>query len=148
MVLTGTTGFPLLERHMISMAAQRSELDVLLQSPNLVSESGNLKYRKSVDLDNFDTSDIATVVGHCGAGTVFWALERNLPLIAIVDLTRPDGHQEDLGNWIRNNNYGLVLENRGPTVEEISFALSGEFATYERDPFSIEKIRAVLLATR
>lgn len=144
MVLTGTTGFPLLEKHMVSMAAQVSELEILVQSPNSLSESRNLKYQKHIDLDNLDTSHIDVVIGHCGAGTVFWTLERDLPLIAIVDLTRPDGHQEDLGKWIGNNNYGLVLANRGPTIEEISLARGRGFATYKRVHFSVERIKTVL----
>ena len=144
LVLTGTTGYPLLERHVQDLADQHGDLEMILQSPNVQAERDNLKYSQFLDLDTLDGSKLSAVIGHCGAGTVFWTLERGLPLIAIVDLMRPDDHQEDLGNWVRQKNYGLVLMNRGPTYEEILKLTAASFATYRAEPFSIKGIEKFL----
>lgn len=144
LVLTGTTGFPLLEKQMVKVAAEHGEHNVILQSPNSIEQSPNVEYVNFIDLDNYDISNIGCVVGHCGAGTVFWTLEHRIPLIAIVDLSRPDGHQQDLGDWVQRNNLGLVLKNRGPTNEEIALALQEGFDKYKREPFSVQRINTVL----
>ena len=144
LVLTGTTGFPLLESHIQNLAGQYPDLRFLLQSPNRQQERANIRYQEYLDLENLDCTQFSGVIGHCGAGTVFWALERRLPLIAIVDLSRPDGHQSDLGDWLSRNNYGAVVVNRGPSYEEISNFVDNEYAKYEKEPFSVSKINLYL----
>jgi len=144
LVLTGTTGFPLLEEHMWHLAKDHCDLEVIIQSGNPFDGCSNVKHRSHIDMDAYDTTDTQTVIGHCGAGTVFWALERKLPLIAVVDMTRPDGHQEDLGRWLETNNFCLVLMSRGPTIRELEDVNAREFSVYHPDQFEMGRIEQLL----
>lgn len=144
LVLTGTTGYPLLEDHIQSLAHRYPDLNFIVQSPNPQEEKDNLTYYHFLDLESFDYSTIDGVIGHCGAGTVFWTLERELPLLAIVDLSRPDGHQNDLGEWLRRNNYCTVIRNREPAYEEIAELVSREYAKYIKEPFSLDELNRYL----
>lgn len=143
LVLTGTTGFHLLEQHMLTLAQQLPNLHFIIQTCNSLLVPHNVSHKVSIDLDAIDTSAVDAVIGHCGAGTVFWTLERRLPLIAVVDMTRPDGHQEDLGNWVKKNKFGLVLTNRGPSIEELKQANKSLFTFYKPDKFLVEKLDCI-----
>lgn len=144
LVMTGTTGFPKLERQMIKLAASNPALHVLIQSPNELLATNRVSTTKYIDMESFDTNPYSLMVGHCGAGTVFWALERRLPLIAIVDLDRHDDHQLDLGNWLSRSGFGMTLVNRAPTGDEIEQIKQVPLKEYHKDPFRIDSLWNVL----
>lgn len=140
LVLTGTTGFPLLEQGILSLAKQAPDIEFWVQSKNDIEQIDNITHSYFIDMDRLETSRLSGVVGHCGAGTVFWALERRLPLLTVVDLTRPDGHQEDLGAWVAGNHFGMVITNRAPSVDDLRMVVSEPYTTYEPEPFRITAI--------
>jgi UDP-N-acetylglucosamine transferase subunit ALG13 len=140
LVLTGTTGFGLLESAVLDLAKADPASEFVIQSPNKVVTGSNVEHHRFLDMEALDTSGIDVVVGHCGAGTTFWALERQIPFIGIVDLTRPDKHQRDLGNWLETSGHAMVLFNRGPTAEELERVTTTVFRRYERDPFRFDRI--------
>lgn len=144
LVLTGTTGYPALERSILAMSEEVHDIEFILQTPNQLDLNGRLRHESFLDLDKLDTSSIGLVIGHCGAGTVFWTLDRRLKFIAIVDLDRPDQHQADLGQWVSNNRYGLVLRNKAPSIADINRAIATEFQEYEPDAFRVDRLEAFL----
>ena len=140
LVLTGTTGFRLLESEILDLAKVDPASDFVIQSPNDIVTRSNVEHHRYLDMEAFDTSGIDVVVGHCGAGTTFWALERQIPFIGVVDLTRRDKHQRDLGNWLEASGHAIVLVNCGPTPEDLKRAMTTVFRRYEPDPFRVDRI--------
>lgn len=138
--MTGTTGYLNLEQHMTALAASDQNLNLLIQSPNTIAPLPRVKSTDHIDMDTYDTSGFDVMVGHCGAGTAFWALERNLPLIAIVDLDRHDDHQLDLGNWLAKHEYALVLINTPPSLVDLNSAVSNRFRVYKKSNFEIDAL--------
>jgi len=140
LVLTGTTGVPLIERGICHL--ESSSHSFLIQTKNSFDffEDDNITHVKYIDMCTINCGEFDGVVGHCGAGTVFWALENKLPLLAVVDLNRPDDHQIDLGGWLKKHNHALVIENRTPTLEDLDDLLTRSFQEYIADPFKYEKI--------
>lgn len=137
LVLTGTTGFPSLEDRVCALAVEGGgRYTFLLQTkntpPNLPVGVAHIDY---IDMDKLDTLGFDGVIGHCGAGTTFWALGRSLPFLAIVDRDRPDGHQEDLGGWLKKNNYSLVLDGRLPVSADLSKLAEQGFSRFEPEAF-------------
>ena len=140
LVLTGTTGFRFLESAMLDLAKADPASEFVVQSLNDVVTGSNVEHHRFLDMEALDTSGIDVVVGHCGAGTTFWALERRIPFIGVVDWTRPDKHQRDLGNWLEASGHAVVLFNRGPTAEDLERATTTVFRRYEPDPFRFDRI--------
>ncbi len=125
---------------MLEMAKECPAWNFVIQSPNDMSDRANLEHHRYLDMAELNVSGIDVVVGHCGAGTAFWALERGLRFIAVVDLTRLDKHQQDLGAWLEQAGMAIVLVNRGPAIEDIQRAKSTVFRPYQPDPFRFERI--------
>ena len=89
---------------------------VALGSKNV---SENIRTEEFIDVQSaLRKCDV--LISHCGAGTVFWALEKKLKFITIVDEDRHDDHQWDLGNYLEHNDLCLVLRGRAPTISEIT----------------------------
>ena len=147
LVLTGTTGVPLIERGICQL--ERSNHSFLIQTKNSMDfiEDRNISHVKFLDMCTINCLEFDGVIGHCGAGTVFWALENKLPLLAVVDLNRPDDHQSDLGGWLKKYNYAQVIENRIPTLKDLDDLMSRSFEEYIADPFQYEKIFDLLEAS-
>ena len=144
LVLTGTTGVPLIERGLCRLG--RSSHSFLLQTKNKIDfyEGTNISHFNFLEMGMINCSEFDGVIGHCGAGTVFWALENKLPLLAVIDLNRPDDHQSDLGGWLKKYNFALVIENRVPRLGDLDDLVSRDFQEYTADPFCYEKIYDLL----
>jgi UDP-N-acetylglucosamine transferase subunit ALG13 len=148
LLLTGTTGFPLLEESLVEVARIASSSTFVIQSPNDVKGFGNVEHHHFLDMGTINADEFDVVVGHCGAGTAFWVLEQQRPYIAVVNLTRFDQHQRDLGNWLAASNLAMVLMNRGPKLEELEQASKTDYRSYEPDPFRVGHLLKMLKGTR
>ena len=138
LVLTGTTGFPLLEQSILEMAKSDENIEFILQTKNELSNTKNVAHQKFIDLESFDTSELSGIIGHCGAGTTFWALAKATPYLAVIDLTREDDHQKDLGGWLSDNKYAYVVESRPLTLSDLTLLGTESFNKYEKDSFKIK----------
>jgi UDP-N-acetylglucosamine transferase subunit ALG13 len=144
LVLTGTTGYPMLEQSILDIAAQTNQFQFVLQTKNNLTASPGVKHQSFINMKQLDCSEFDGIVGHCGAGTTFWALDNNLRFLAVVDLERSDKHQQDLGLWLSKNNYGLVVENRPLTSADLEELLTRQFSNYHKDPFQFHKFDELL----
>lgn len=144
LVLTGTTGFPLLEQSILSIVKSSEEYSFVLQTKNKVETHNLITHESFIDMKGLDISDLDGIIGHCGAGTTFWALDKNLPFLAVVDLDRADSHQQDLGLWISKHNYGLVIENKPVTSADLNLLLTKQFDSYKKDPFKFENFDSLI----
>lgn len=75
---------------------------------------------------------VDVLVTHCGAGSVFWGLENRIPTIAMVNLSRPDDHQMDLGDYLDEKGLCFVTRNRIPSEAEILAARNSGPAVYKK----------------
>ena len=144
LVLTGTTGFPLLESSIIDLAKLDSSLHFILQTKNKISSTKNLTHIEFIDLNSYDTSVLAGIIGHCGAGTTFWALNQKLPYLAVIDLTRTDDHQKDLGYWLRDHQYAYVVESRSLILSDIEELNGQSYKEYQKEAFEIKNLLRLL----
>ncbi|WP_318481527.1 PssE/Cps14G family polysaccharide biosynthesis glycosyltransferase [Photobacterium leiognathi] len=62
-------------------------------------------FKKNID-ELFYEFDL--VICHCGAGTVFSLLEKNIPFIAVPNLERVDKHQVELAKYLDEMSYSIV----------------------------------------
>lgn len=133
LALTGSSSAYCYEDQLLEMAVGTC-WQWVIQSSNL--ESGYVNPRIRVesyfDLTN-SVGSIDVLITHCGAGSVFWGLENKIPTIAIVNLSRHDDHQIDLGEYVDKKGLCLVTRNRIPLIEEV-------LATRERGPSVYNKI--------
>lgn len=139
LVLTGTTGYPMLEQSILAIAKDTDAYSFVLQTKNDIAPHKRVQHQSFINMKQLDPTSFDAIVGHCGAGTTFWCLDNHLRFLAVVDLERVDSHQQDLGLWISKNNYGLVIENRPITSDDLTEVLSREFDTYQKDPFKFDK---------
>lgn len=138
LVLTGTTGFELLENSVIALSNESTKF--LVQSKNNILVNSDIQHEKFLSLNDFDLGDYDGIIGHCGAGTTFWALDQNIPYMAVVDLTREDNHQSDLGAWLDSNNYAVVVNSR-PLVESDLFNLTNaKLNRFNKECFDFPKL--------
>lgn len=100
--------------------AKSSDWEWVIQSVALEHGriAGNVRTETYIDQDTV-AKCCDVLISHCGAGTAFWALEQKLNFIAIVDTTRPDDHQWDLGDYLERENFCMVLRGRIPSLGEI-----------------------------
>lgn len=87
--------------------------------------------RSYLDLSN-PVGAIDVLITHCGAGSVFWGLENRIPTIAMVNLSRPDDHQADLGDYLDEKALCFVTRNRIPSEAEILAARNRGPAVYKK----------------
>jgi beta-1,4-N-acetylglucosaminyltransferase len=108
LVTVGTTAFDSLIRY----------LDTKYYWPNALYQIGpgsyipkKHKYYRFIDnIENeYDKYDV--VLCHAGAGTIYNCLERGIKLIVVPNLERRDKHQIEISDYLRKNNYALVVEN-------------------------------------
>ena len=125
-VLSGSSGAFNLANDCIEIA-KKTSWDWCIQSLRLESKKITEKIRteKFINIESI-ANNCDVLISHCGAGTVFWALEKKIKLIAIVDEDRHDDHQWDLGNYLDHHRFCMVLRGRAPTISEISTACEGQ----------------------
>lgn len=139
LVLTGTTGFPMLETSILSIAEDSEDFVFTLQTKNPVPFHCRVEHEHFINMRELDCNSYDGVIGHCGAGTTFWALDNHLRFLAVVDLHRADSHQQDLGSWLDRNRYGLVVENRPLTIDDIISLCELKFEIYVKDKFKFDR---------
>ena len=132
LALTGSSSAGCFEGQLLGMALE-TNWDWVIQSSNFEPRRVTSKVRVEsyLNLERFeDSADV--LITHCGAGSVFWGLENKIPTIAIVNLSRPDDHQMDLGNYLDNKELCLVIRNRIPSKQEVLVAKNRGCADYQK----------------
>lgn len=141
LVLTGTAGYAMLEKSVLALAEKCSEYSFLLQTVNeLEVNSPRVEHATFLNMNALDLTAFDAVIGHCGAGTVFWALEAKIRLLAMVNLERKDNHQTDLGNWLLKHNHALVIFNRPLEESDLAQLCSQQFTPYVKEHFVFDNI--------
>jgi beta-1,4-N-acetylglucosaminyltransferase len=113
LILTGNTPFNALEKKVFELSKQIPDITFTLQSIQpFVTCSVNLRLVEFIPETRFKEYDL--IITHAGAGTVFFLLTFNLPLIAVPNLERRDPHQLELYNWLKKNKYS-----RTALIEEL-----------------------------
>lgn len=135
LVLTGTAGYAMLEKSVVDLAAKHSEYSFLLQTVNDVQASERVEHKNFVNMNAINLEEFDGIIGHCGAGTTFWALEAGARFLAVVNLDRRDNHQSDLGDWLKKHNHALVAYNRPLEPNDLEQLLSTEFTPYVKEHF-------------
>jgi UDP-N-acetylglucosamine transferase subunit ALG13 len=146
LVLTGTTGFKILEDSIADLVTRYGyeKLQFTLQTKNSIVALPGIEHVEYVDLNDIDVACYDGIIGHCGAGTTFWALEKKVPYMAVVDLTRLDKHQEDLGMWLLKNNYACVIQSRELVLGDLDTLLTHQLSTYIKDEFKTSLLMKVI----
>lgn len=146
LVLTGTTGFKVLENsisRLVDLYGSK-RLQFTIQTKNHIEVLPGIKHVEFLDLNNIDVTCYDGIIGHCGAGTTFWALEKRVPYMAVVDLTRLDKHQEDLGMWLLKNNYACVVHSGELVLDDLDALLRQQFSTYIKDEFKVFALMKII----
>lgn len=143
LVLTGTAGYEMLEQSITNVAKSNTDYHFVLQTKNTIQDSKNITHESFIQMNDIDCKKYDGVIGHCGAGTAFWALAKKLPFLAVVNLDRVDSHQQDLGGWLEKHNYALVVYNKPVTAENLEELTTRKFAVYEKDNFMFDKFDAL-----
>lgn len=132
LALTGSSSTYCFEDQLLEMAVG-TNWHWMIQSTNFEPENVTPRVRLEsyIDLKSLESSP-DVLITHCGAGSVFWGLENKIPTIAIVNLSRPDDHQMDLGNYLEIKGLCLVTKNRVPEKEEIVAARDKGHSVYDK----------------
>jgi len=75
------------------------------------------------------------VITHGGAGTVYELLEAGKKIVLVPNLSRIDKHQEEMAQFIENNQYGIVCRNMKNLRECVEICYQMTFRNYEKTPF-------------
>ncbi len=81
----------------------------------------------------YNMSDV--VITHSGAGSVYRLLELKKKIIIVPNMTRIDGHQIDLANFMKDNKFTLVCTEIKELDQMIKNFNSTEIEKYKFDPF-------------
>ena len=81
----------------------------------------------------YNMSDV--VITHSGAGSVYRLLELKKKIIIVPNMTRVDGHQMDLANFMKDNKFALVCTDIKELDQMIKNFHSSEIEKYKFDPF-------------
>lgn len=143
LILTGTTGYPMLEKAVLDIARNHDEYSFVLQTKNDVPACERVTHEKFIHMENLDYHAFDGIIGHCGAGTTFWTLDRDIRFLAVVDLDRIDSHQQDLGGWLEKHNHALVIYNKPITAKDLDELTTREFSPFEKEGFMFSKFDAL-----
>lgn len=150
LVLTGTTGFDSLIRH-IDTDPNWLKCDV-----DLLFQIGNGRYIPKnfpwIDYDPkiktlIEKSDL--IITHAGAGSVFSLLDQRSKFIVIPNLDRKDQHQAELCRFLERNNYAYACWD----LTEIKFSFLSElvenydFRQYKKKNFDKKKMILDIIKT-
>ena len=119
LALTGSSSTYCFEDQLLDMAV-KTAWQWVIQSASFDCRAvtPSVRVQNYLDLKSL-VGAVDVLITHCGAGSVFWGLENKIPTIAMVNLSRPDDHQIDLGDYLEKEELCLVIRNRIPTKEEI-----------------------------
>ncbi|MCA0976702.1 hypothetical protein LCL99_19720 [Halomonas denitrificans] len=137
-VTVGTTSFPSLIDAALVLAS-KPDISLRIQDPDF-DETRNasclVKNFFSDVVEQYSWADL--VVTHAGAGSVYKCLEMRKKIIVVPNFERADRHQNELAQYVHDNNYGAVLwgvDNLESVVDNI---FSCSFAMYVKTDFFVK----------
>lgn len=132
-VTVGTTPFDDLIKYLDNLD---TENEIIFQiSDDYKYKPVNHKYFTFTDdiEEYYNMSDI--VITHSGAGSVYRLLELKKKIIIVPNMTRVDGHQMDLANFMKDNKFALVCTEIEELDRMIKNFNSSDIKEYKFDPF-------------
>lgn len=120
LVITGTTGFDSLLRHIDESRELENKYDIILQTGESTYQP---KYKACFDFDKglkdkLDEYDF--FITHAGAGTIFMLLEHKKRVLVVPNTERADKHQIELAQYVKSNNLCAVCQNVADVAQAIN----------------------------